>query len=134
MVIVTVFYICLSFAHPDYWIARYNLNPAHIEYLNKYDVADSKRYLSGLSADAAPVLLDQEKNPYLETNPAVFADTDESSEYLNDRTEYTITENSGINEISISWLKKYYNRIDELSQNTRIRNFNFSVYRAGKYL
>lgn len=102
--------------------------------MNKYDVADSKRYLSGLSADAAPVLLDQEKNPYLETNPAVFADTDESSEYLNDRTEYTITENSGINEISISWLKKYYNRIDELSQNTRIRNFNFSVYRAGKYL
>lgn len=134
MVIVTVFYICISFAHPDYWIARYNLNPAHIEYLNKYDVADSKRYLSGLSADAAPVLLDQEKNPYLETDPAVFADTDESSEYLNDRTEYTMTENSGINEISISWLKKYYDRIDELSQNTRIRNFNFSVYRAGKYL
>lgn len=46
-VIVTCCYLVLSFGHPDYWIARVNVES------EKRD--DS--YLSGLSADAAPVLL-----------------------------------------------------------------------------
>jgi len=62
--VVTVLYIGLSFAHPDYWIARYNLESSHAGYKNEYDTDISKSYLSTLSADAAPILLDENKNPY----------------------------------------------------------------------
>ena len=108
MAIVTVFYIGLSFAHPDYWIARYNLNPAHLDYLDEYDVYDSQKYLSRLSADAAPILLDEETNPYLRQSDA--------------------------GDEELSWLYWYHNKVDILSKNMHIRNFNFSVYAAGRYI
>ena len=132
MVIVTVFYIGLSFAHPDYWIASYNLNPAHMGYLDEYDVSDSRKYLRSLSADAAPVLLNQEKNPYLTTAPAALAYTDETSESLDNMAGYSREESSYTDEIS--WLQKYYKQIKKLSQDMHIRNFNFSICRARKYL
>lgn len=49
MTVVTVFYLTLSFAHPDYWIAKYNVAHMEEEYTDLY-------YLSRLSADAAPVM------------------------------------------------------------------------------
>lgn len=49
MVVVTVFYLILSFAHPDYWIAKYNVAHKNEMYTDFY-------YLSRLSADAAPVM------------------------------------------------------------------------------
>lgn len=49
MTVVTVFYLTLSFAHPDYWIAKYNVTHIEEEYTDLY-------YLSRLSADAAPVM------------------------------------------------------------------------------
>ena len=51
---IGVCYIFLSFSKPDYVIARYNL-------VNGADY----NYLSRLSADAAPAILDTSKNPYL---------------------------------------------------------------------
>ena len=108
MVIVTVFYIGLSFAHPDYWIARYNLNPAHLDYLNEYDVHDSQKYLSSLSADAAPILLNKETNPYLRQNM--------------------------VGDEQLSWLHWYYYKVDNSYENMHVRNFNFSIYTAGKYM
>ena len=116
MFIVTVFYIGLSFAHPDYWIARYNLNPAHLDYLNEYDLHDSKDYLSILSADAAPILLDEEKNPYMQNikNRDAIWDT--------------------IYGDGLGWLRYYHDKIDYLSADMHVRNFNFSVYTAGKYM
>ena len=108
MVIVTVFYIGLSFAHPDYWIAKYNLDSAHMDYLDDYDRYDSKSYLSSLSADAAPILLNEETNPYLRQNM--------------------------IGDEELSWLRWYRNKIDNLSKNIHVRNFNFSIYTAGKYV
>ena len=108
MVIVTVFYIGLSFAHPDYWIARYNLDSAHMEYLDDYDRYDSKSYLGSLSADAAPILLNEETNPYLRQNM--------------------------IDDEELAWLRRYRNKIDHLSKNMHVRNFNFSIYTAGKYV
>ena len=50
-VVMTVLYIGLSFAHPDYWIAKYNLT---------HEKRTDFHYLTELSADAAPVLA-----PYL---------------------------------------------------------------------
>ncbi|MCM1102264.1 MAG: DUF4173 domain-containing protein [Clostridium sp.] len=53
MAVVTVLYLALSFSHPDYIIAAVNLSNAEED--------KDWSYLSGLSADAAPVLI-----PYLE--------------------------------------------------------------------
>ena len=49
--VVTVCYLGLSFAHPDYWIAKYNVAQMEEEVAPDYD------YLRSLSADAAPVLV-----------------------------------------------------------------------------
>ena len=51
MVVVTALYIGLSFSHPDYWIAKYNLANMDVYQTNGYYSADVY-YLSGLSADA----------------------------------------------------------------------------------
>ncbi len=107
LAIVAVFYIGLSFSHPDYWIARYNLNSAHLEYLNEYDVIDSTDYLCSLSSDAAPILLNKEKNPYLQQV---------SESYTTDA------------------FSNYSHNIQRLSEEMHIRNFNFSVYTAEKYI
>lgn len=128
MVVVTVFYICLSFSHPDYWIARYNLIPEHLEYLDDYDIRDNQKYLRRLSADAAPVLLNKSRNPYL---PPFGFDSFESAENADDTTRYD--KEDKIPE-ELSWLYRYYNNMEELSNDMHIRNFNFSVYTAQKYL
>ena len=51
VVVVTVCYLVLSFAHPDYWIAKYN-----VSHQSKVIAMDAG-YLRDLSADAAPVLV-----------------------------------------------------------------------------
>ena len=48
---MTVCYLGLSFSHPDYWVARYNV--AKMEEISPSDYA----YFSDLSADAAPILV-----------------------------------------------------------------------------
>lgn len=115
MVIVTVFYIGLSFAHPDYWIAKYNLNPQHIEYLDDYDTRDSQNYLAKLSSDAAPVILNEETNPYLD-------------DY------FDVLEDEQGNNNEFAWISRYYQKIELLSEEMHIRNFNFSLHAAEKYL
>lgn len=60
--VVTVCYLFLAFAKPDYWIASYNCSrPTELEE-NGGDrrYSEDYRYLAGLSADAAPVLLSGE--------------------------------------------------------------------------
>lgn len=115
MIVVTVFYIGLSFAHPDYWIAKYNLNQQHIEYLDEYDTRDSQKYLSRLSSDAAPIILNEKLNPYLADYYAILDDEDDMSDEL-------------------LWLGRYYNKIQLLSEEMHLRNFNFSLHAAEKYL
>ena len=133
MVIVTIFYIGLSFAHPDYWIAKYNLNPARLDYLNEYDVYDSQRYLSRLSADAAPVLLDKSKNPYLREIIIGQADADLLLKNWDDVLESDEDISAYVTE-GLSWLHSYYDKMERLSGKMHIRNFNFSIYAAGKYV
>ena len=133
MVIVTVFYIGLSFAHPDYWIAKYNLNPAHLDYLNEYDVYDSQRYLSSLSADAAPVLLDKDKNPYLREIIIGQADADLLLRNWDDVLAFDEDISAYVKK-ELSWLHSYYDNMERLSTKIQVRNFNFSIYTAGKYV
>lgn len=134
LVIVTVFYIILSFSHPDYWIAKYNLDPAHMEYLNDNDVSDTRHYLSylsTLSSDAAPVLLNEKTNPYLSqisglTSKDIFTMEwdDLKEQYLLENEEYQC----------ISWIRNYYSDMQYLSECMHVRNFNFSVHGAEKYI
>lgn len=131
MAIVTVFYIVLSFAHPDYWIARYNLNQEHLAYLDNYDIHDNQRYLSTLSADAAPILLNDKYNFYIK----------EASDYIRkegfpesyEEIKNRLNPKEGAVE-ELNWMRLYYLKIEELSEKMHIRNFNFSVHAAEKYL
>lgn len=53
LVAVSVFYVGFSFAHPDYWIAKYNLTHP---YTHSYEAENE--YLQYLSADAAPAIVE----------------------------------------------------------------------------
>lgn len=60
MVVVTCLYLCLSFSHPDYWIAKVNVASMQEERSDFFQgrAYHDYRYLSTLNADAAPVLLE----------------------------------------------------------------------------
>ena len=108
--VVTVFYIGLSFAHPDYWIARYNIacynleaSGAGYENLDEYSAnSRNEYYLSTLSADAAPILLDENRNPY-------YRPSEEESAY---------------------WMEDYCRHLRSDTKNMGVRNFNFSLFYA----
>lgn len=102
VVVVTVFYIGLAFAKPDYWIAKYDL--AHAEWkAGETKDAYSDRgyedewYLSQLSADAAPILAREDAR-------GLWGDT-----------------------MAFDY---YYSRIWEKSENMTLRSFNFSRWEA----
>ncbi len=132
MAVTMALYIGLSFAHPDYWIAKYNLNPVHLTYLDDYDIFDSKCYLCSLSADAAPILLNDQTNPWLHAETTAEGDITVTPPDLSDVARYEY-ENRDVTE-ELSWLRRYYDKIDALRKNMHLRSFNFSVYTAGKYL
>ena len=108
-VTVTICYIALSFSHPDYLIARYDLS---------HD--GSRDYLSQLSADATPAILD----------PSINLDFTDIQEALVE------PENADYNDTyyDLYWIRRHYYKTEELTKNMHIRNFNFSLYRAQKYI
>ncbi|MBO5098433.1 MAG: DUF4173 domain-containing protein [Agathobacter sp.] len=59
MIVFTCLYIALSFAQPDYWIAKVNVESMKAERSEffKGDAYDDYSYLAGLSADASSVLV-----------------------------------------------------------------------------
>ena len=103
---VTVCYIFLAFAKPDYWIARYNM--AHVS----RDAAGSVEeltedygdylYLTELSADAVPVLA-----------------SEENYGFLCGRTDR---------------MPRYFDRMEERTEEIGVRTFNLSRYLAKKAL
>lgn len=129
LVIVTSLYLVFSFSHPDYWIARYNLNHSLTvsEMQKSHDdgtyasisAFKDHTYLSKLSMDAAPV---------------IFSKADE--------LEY------GTSEKYNWWFRKYASDIVRASYGSKgpdfpvekgcipkklsIRNFNFSRWTAYK--
>lgn len=102
-VVVTIFYLCLAFAKPDYWIAEYDL--AHAREIRtlgettlRTDGYDDFWYFSyNLSADAAPVLLKKEAREIWGEERA---------------------------------FKSYSRRIRERTEDINLRNFNFSRQKA----
>ena len=113
LAVVSICCIILSFSRPDCLIARYNLENGA-----DYD------YLSRLSADAAPVILDSSANPYLVSVEDMLEKTavDENGNYNADYYH------------ELYWMKSYYCKMKNRTRGMGIRDFNFSLYRAGKYL
>lgn len=60
MIVVTVLYLGLSFSHPDYWIAKVNVAGTEENSSDFFlgSAYSDEYFLSNLSADAAPVLLE----------------------------------------------------------------------------
>lgn len=108
--VVTVFYIGLAFARPDYWIAKYDMahartaeQPADGQPAETYEDGTARYtfedyyYLAGLSADAAPVLF-----------------SEEAMEKWGERPAMTI----------------YYDKVKRKTEKMGVRSFNFSRWRA----
>lgn len=130
--IMTVCYIILSFSHPDYLVARYNLTKESID-RNSIPTSYATglcdiNYLSSLSADAAPAIL----NPYI--NPYFHADIEDMEDVL----EKTSIDEYGNYDADyyydLYWIKSYYCKMENRTEFLGIRNFNFSLYNAKKYL
>lgn len=107
--VVTVCYIGLAFAKPDYWVAKYDL--AYVGVTYEIESADGQKetvegfddywYLSELSADAAPLLAQEEVRE-------MWGDT--------------------------GALRLYYGKILKKSEDMSLRSFNFSRWKAQKSL
>ena len=104
--VVTVLYILLAFAKPDYWIARYNMNYVDFTAVSQEQAEEGSYrdfyYLSHLSADAAPVLAAPENYEFLKNQ------------------SYSMEE--------------YYSRMERKAEGMGIRSFNVSRCLAGKAL
>ena len=147
MAVVTLLYLALSFAHPDYMIARVNISNASLgntvsadtgnaEPLSQADLFRGQffltslpyqdyRYLTGLSADAAPVLvpymkeLGYDMNAFAAENPVTY-ETEFRGEDLDRRKE---------RDFGYYWMWKMQKKAETLG----IRTFNVSRYRMVRY-
>ncbi len=133
MTVVTVFYLALSFAHPDYIIARVNV--ANVE-TRQWWVDESVEpyhdfsYLSRLSADAAPVLV-----PYMESlgydleafkSESALAYAKERRSSSEER--YLIRHEK--EDFGYWWME----RLQDRTENFGVRTFNLSRYHAMQLL
>ena len=135
MVVVTLLYLALSFAHPDYIIAKVNIANVKAEG-KQWWVAEGVepyqdfRYLSRLSADAAPVIV-----PFLNELGYDFAafDAELATSYANEQRKQNNAPWLYINykeDFGYWWLE----RLQERTDNFGIRTFNLSRYRAMQML
>ena len=118
MIVVTCLYIALSFSHPDYWIAKVNLDSTKATRSEFFRGAAYEDYylLRTLSADAAPVMLDwiEEEGYSLEY-------------YMMDYDKYPIGFEEGDHEYEAY---RYLRDLRYECADIRIRNFNVSRYIA----
>lgn len=140
VVVTTVLYLGLSFAHPDYWIALYNLNPSRVDWQTD-DASGNLRYLTKLSADAAPILLNEKTNPYLQVSLDTMKELAElemlygfeGNGFSYDKYDEMHAEiDSIIQNDNESYMYRYYKKVYRASKEMHIRNFNFSIFTAGK--
>lgn len=122
MVVVTVFYIALSFSHPDYFIAKYNIS----QILSNPDAQHDTRYLTYLSADAAPAILEEETLFQLID---VLADKEANS--TSHQTANRYAADSWMNEYAIKI--SLHNQLIEI-KGSKVRTFNLSRFIADKYI
>lgn len=109
IITVTALYLVFSFAHPDYWIASYNLNKEETDYY----------YLRHLSLDAAPAIFDHfEKSGFNSISDLWF------SEYASTMVKKSY--NFQIKELDKIWLEEG----DCIPKRLSLRKWNLSRYTA----
>ena len=120
MIVVTVFYLALSFAHPDYWIARINVEGMQTEARSDFfqgEAYSDYYFLSQLSADAAPVLLKYAEREDYDLN-VYYWKSYEVLEYYGGCTE---------DNFAYYYMVNLRERVGE----TSLRRFNLSRFGAG---
>lgn len=118
MIVVTCLYIALSFSHPDYWIAKVNLDSTKETRSEFFRGAAYEDYyhLSTLSADAAPVMID-----WLVEEGYSF------DSYVSDYDKYPPTSNAQTYEWEASL---YLRHLRDDCTDVGVRNFNVSRFVA----
>ncbi|MBQ9140173.1 MAG: DUF4173 domain-containing protein [Lachnospiraceae bacterium] len=115
MVIVTCFYLILSFGHPDYWIAKVNVESMQENRSDffKGEAYDDYRYLATLNADAAPVLLKLLDDRKYDLNYY----------YICEESDECYSKSSEIG-FGYCWLEYMHERTEDMS----LRKFNVSRF------
>ncbi len=140
VVVVTCSYLLLSFARPDYWIAK--VNTENMEKGNQYEffrhtpVYDDVEFLAKeLGSDAAPVIMKEEalkayenwdEEDYLERSGEFNWFYARSYEYY----DYGEEEKQKKEYFKENWRSIYIYRMDGLTKDMGIRDFNLSGYLA----
>lgn len=107
--VTSVLYIALSFAHPDYIIAKYNLSQMDVNAVQSYDF-DLKYLVNNMSCDAAP---------------AIYAFAEE----VGSRGTYKEKASEDMN--YDMFLRSYFHDVSyEYDRYDGVREFNLSRYRA----
>lgn len=131
IVVFTCFYIALSFSHPDYWIAKVNIastKETRSEFFQGTAYEDFQ-FLSGLSADAAPVLVEWLVEEGYDTE-CYYVETMSFEEYM--RLNNYIENETGKNEINQkTWCAySYLKNLSESCRDMSVREFNLSRFGA----
>lgn len=135
MAVVTVFYLGLSFSHPDYVIARVNIANTEAD-SRQWWVDESVEpyhdfsYLSRLNADAAPVLV-----PYLESlgYDLTAFERESAVDYIRDQrrgSDDSYLHRYDVEDFGYWWMENLQRR----TENFGIRTFNLSRYHALRLL
>ena len=114
MVVVTCLYLGLSFSHPDYWIAKVNIEGSKETRSSffKGEEYDDFYFLARLNADAAPVMLDWITEQGYDVNNYYCMDKLDN-DYVDMNASY-----------------RYLNRLKQRVGDIGVRNFNLSRYLA----
>ena len=128
LVVVSVIYLCLAFSHVDGMIASYNLS--HARETNHIDWW----YLSQLSTDAAPVVMDY----YADASREVQKQMELCALQAKHVSEGSVTANNlymGHDSVDgDNWFAIYMYKVLQAEKSMGLRNFNVSRYRAVKLL
>lgn len=112
--VVTVFYLVLSFSHPDYWAAKYNLAQKYF---------DDWQFLYTLTSDAAPAFYDAER--YSAGLDAGEAGKDAFAPEQKKWYEKQL--------YRVYWEQDYWQEQKKNAQKMGIRSFNISRFISGHY-
>ncbi|MBO5657012.1 MAG: DUF4173 domain-containing protein, partial [Agathobacter sp.] len=118
IVVVTCFYLCLSFSHPDYWIAKVNVDgtkETRSEFF-KGDPYKDYYFLTNLSADAAPIMVEWVKENGYDLN-YYYWDYEEDG-----------TKDEWDGTMGYMYLHNLQDRVGDIG----VRNFNLSRFVADK--
>lgn len=131
LMVFTCLYIGLSFSHPDYWIAKVNLESTKETRSDffKGEAYDDYRFLGELSADAAPVMVKWIAEEGFNTNVYFGNDTTLENYMMTNGCIVNSSEKVEINE-KIMCAYWYLNSLREDCKDMSLREFNISRFWA----